>query len=38
MIAMGFKEGTAGQLRNLEDLLANMKREPNTALKREPNT
>lgn len=38
MAASGFKEGTEGQLSNLENLLANMKREPNTNIKREPNT
>src|SRR6476620_1567716 len=38
MAATGFKEGTEGQLNNLEQLLANMKREPNTNIKREPNT
>ena len=39
MAASGFKEGTEGQFANLEQLFANMKREPNTALhKREPNT
>jgi uncharacterized protein YndB with AHSA1/START domain len=30
MVEMGFKEGTEGQLTNLEQLLANIKREPNT--------
>jgi uncharacterized protein YndB with AHSA1/START domain len=30
MIEMGFKEGTAAQLKNLEDLLASLKQEPNT--------
>ena len=30
MIEFGFREGTAGQLQNLEDLLSNLKREPNT--------
>jgi len=30
MIEMGFKEGTAAQLNNLDELLANIKREPNT--------
>jgi uncharacterized protein YndB with AHSA1/START domain len=30
MAASGFKEGTEGQFANLEDLLANIKREPNT--------
>ena len=30
MIEFGFKEGTEAQLKNLEDLLANLKREPNT--------
>jgi uncharacterized protein YndB with AHSA1/START domain len=30
MIEYGFREGTMGQLNNLEDLLATMKREPNT--------
>ena len=30
MIEMGFTEGTAAQFKNLEDLLANIKREPNT--------
>ncbi len=30
MAASGFKEGTQGQLANLEQLLSNMKREPNT--------
>lgn len=38
MAASGFKEGTEGQLTNLEQVLANMKREPNTSIKREPNT
>jgi uncharacterized protein YndB with AHSA1/START domain len=39
MAASGFKEGTEGQFANLDELFANMKREPNTALhKREPNT
>ena len=36
MIEFGFREGTAGQLQNLEDLLANLQ-EPNTSLQ-EPNT
>ena len=36
MIAMGFREGTEAQLRNLEDLVASMQ-EPNTSLQ-EPNT
>jgi len=30
MIEFGFREGTAAQLENLEELLANIKREPNT--------
>ncbi len=30
MVEMGFKEGTEAQLQNLEELLVNMKREPNT--------
>ena len=30
MIEFGFREGTEGQLANLEQLLANIKREPNT--------
>jgi len=30
MIEFGFREGTMGQLKNLEELLANLKREPNT--------
>jgi len=30
MIEFGFREGTMGQLTNLEELLANLKREPNT--------
>ncbi|MEP7211863.1 MAG: SRPBCC domain-containing protein [Acidobacteriota bacterium] len=30
MAASGFKEGTIAQLKNLEELLANTKREPNT--------
>ncbi len=30
MAASGFKEGTEGQFANLEQLLANIKREPNT--------
>ena len=30
MIEYGFKEGTEGQLKNLEQVLANIKREPNT--------
>jgi uncharacterized protein YndB with AHSA1/START domain len=30
MIEFGFKEGTEGQLKNLEQVLANIKREPNT--------
>ena len=30
MVAGGFREGTMGQLKNLEDLLARTKREPNT--------
>lgn len=30
MIEYGFREGTMGQLKNLEELLANIKREPNT--------
>jgi len=30
MIAMGFSEGTMAQLQSLEDLLATLKREPNT--------
>ena len=30
MVAIGFKEGTEGQFTNLEELLANIKREPNT--------
>lgn len=30
MIEFGFREGTAAQLENLEELLANFKREPNT--------
>jgi len=30
MVAIGFKEGTEGQFANLEELLANIKREPNT--------
>ena len=30
MIEMGFKEGIAGQLQNLEELLATLKQEPNT--------
>jgi uncharacterized protein YndB with AHSA1/START domain len=37
MVAMGFKEGTAAQLKNLEEVLADIKREPNTSLQ-EPNT
>ena len=36
MIEFGFKEGTAGQFKNLEDLLASLQ-EPNTSLQ-EPNT
>src|SRR5437867_3493706 len=36
MVEGGFREGTIGQLKNLEDLLANLQ-EPNTALQ-EPNT
>jgi uncharacterized protein YndB with AHSA1/START domain len=36
MIAYGFREGTAAQLKNLEDLLASLQ-EPNTSLQ-EPNT
>lgn len=36
MAAGGFKEGTEGQFKNLEDLLANLQ-EPNTSLQ-EPNT
>ena len=36
MVATGFTEGTAAQLKNLEDLLAHMQ-EPNTSLQ-EPNT
>jgi uncharacterized protein YndB with AHSA1/START domain len=30
MIEFGFKEGTEGQFANLDQLLANLKREPNT--------
>ncbi|MEQ1761916.1 MAG: SRPBCC domain-containing protein [Pyrinomonadaceae bacterium] len=30
MIEFGFREGTAGQFQNLEELLSNIKREPNT--------
>jgi uncharacterized protein YndB with AHSA1/START domain len=30
MVATGFVEGTEAQFKNLEDLLANIKREPNT--------
>ena len=30
MIAGGFREGTMGQLQNLEDLLATLTQEPNT--------
>lgn len=30
MIEGGFREGTMGQLKNLEDLLATLKQEPNT--------
>ncbi len=30
MIEFGFREGTAGQFQNLEDLLSNIRREPNT--------
>ena len=30
MIEFGFREGTAGQLQNLEDLLATLKQDPNT--------
>lgn len=30
MIAFGFREGTAAQLQNLEELLSSLKREPNT--------
>ena len=30
MIAFGFREGTLAQLKNLEDLLVSLKREPNT--------
>ncbi|MEO5859843.1 MAG: SRPBCC domain-containing protein [Pyrinomonadaceae bacterium] len=30
MIEFGFREGTAGQIENLKDVLSNMKREPNT--------
>jgi uncharacterized protein YndB with AHSA1/START domain len=36
MIELGFREGTAAQLKNLEDLLATLQ-EPNTSLQ-EPNT
>ena len=36
MIEFGFREGTEGQLKNLEDLLASMQ-EPNTSIQ-EPNT
>ena len=36
MVEGGFREGTIGQLKNLEDLLANLQ-EPNTSLQ-EPNT
>lgn len=30
MIEFGFREGTAAQMQNLDELLANIKREPNT--------
>ncbi len=32
MIEMGFREGTMAQLKNLDELLATLKREPNTTI------